>query len=194
MLAAHDVGGFEFAALDPLQHGLTGYAKGAHSLAHGQKAVIRLGDETRLEPVGQTNAPRSAGGVLLAGDDAVVEQPVKGRGGDAERDGGLPDGDDVAVGVRRLAEGRDIPVPAQVADAVAVEAKAIGGRAALTVENAGDYGVGIVQPPAGAGARPCPRWCGSLRAATGAGRDRYRSARRLSNAPSDGRKTLHARL
>ena len=138
------MGGFELSALDTLQHGLTGDAERAHGLAHGQEAVVRLGVEARLELVGQANAPGSAGGVLLAGDDAVVEQPVKGRGGDAERDGGLPDGHEIAVGVRRFAEGRDIPVPAQVADAVAVEAMAIGGRAALTVENAGDHGVGIV--------------------------------------------------
>ena len=41
-------------------------------------------------------------------------------------------------------EGRDIPLATQIADAVAIEAVAIGCRAALAVENAGDHGVGIM--------------------------------------------------
>ena len=56
-------------------------------------------DEARLELVGQTNAPGSAGGELLAGDDAIVEQSMNGRGSDAERDSGLPDGHEAAVRV-----------------------------------------------------------------------------------------------
>ena len=53
--------GFEFAALDTLQHGLTRDAERMHSFAHGQKAVACFAVETRLEVIGQANAPGRAG-------------------------------------------------------------------------------------------------------------------------------------
>ena len=71
--------GFEFAALDTLQHGLARDAERAHRLAHRQEACAGFAMKARLEFVGESDAPGCAGRVLLAGDDAVVEEPVDGR-------------------------------------------------------------------------------------------------------------------
>lgn len=59
---------------------------------------------------------------------------MDGRGSDTKRGGGL----------RFVLEARDLPVLAQITNAVAVEAMAVGGRAARPVEDAGDHGIGIM--------------------------------------------------
>ena len=48
LLAAHDMDGVEFAALDTLQHGLAGDAERAHRLAHRQEVLAGLTVEARL--------------------------------------------------------------------------------------------------------------------------------------------------
>ena len=145
MLPAYDVRGFEFAALDALQHGLTRDAERTHGLSHGQEAVACFAVETSPELIGQANAPGRAGRELLAGDDPIVEQTMDRRGGDAESGGRLFDGQEVAVGSRLFSTARDVPMPAQIADAGAIEAMTVCGAPTLFVENAGDHGVGIMR-------------------------------------------------
>jgi len=74
LLPAHNMHGFELAALDSLQHGLSRDPERTHSLAHRQKVVGRFAVEAGLEFIGQTNAPGSARRELLAGDYAVVSK------------------------------------------------------------------------------------------------------------------------
>src|SRR6516225_8689538 len=69
LFAAHDIDGGEFAALDTLQYSLARDAERAHCLAHRQEG--------------------------LAGNNAVIEQAMDGRWGDAKHDSsrcGLPKG------------------------------------------------------------------------------------------------------
>lgn len=110
MLPAHDVHGFEFAALDSLQDGLARHPERPDSLAHRQKVLGRFAVEARLEFIGQTNAPGRAWRELLAGDNAVIEQTMDRRGSDTERGGGLLDGQKIAGGLRFVLEARDLPV------------------------------------------------------------------------------------
>jgi hypothetical protein len=112
LFAAHHLDASSSPALDTLQHGLAGETEGPHGLAHRQRVVGRFAVEARLELIGQTNAPGSAGRELLAGDDAVVEQAMDRRGSDAERGGGLPNCHEVAVGLRFFLEAGDLPLSA----------------------------------------------------------------------------------
>src|SRR5436309_512027 len=61
LLAAHDVHGGEFAALDTLQHGLARHAERAYRLAHWKKVVAGLAGEAGPEIFGQSDPPRGAG-------------------------------------------------------------------------------------------------------------------------------------
>jgi len=90
-LAAHDMDGGEFAALDTLQHGLARDAERAHRLAHRQEVLTGVTVEAILEVLGEADAPRGARCQLLAGNNAVIEQAMDGRWCDAKHDGGLLD-------------------------------------------------------------------------------------------------------
>ena len=56
--AARDMDGFELAALDTLQHGLTRHPERADGLAHWQEAFGGLGVEARLQLVGEAESSR----------------------------------------------------------------------------------------------------------------------------------------
>src|SRR4051812_2756601 len=143
--ALADVDGVELAALDTLQHGLARDAEGAHGVDDRDVAGGRVVDEQGAQLVVDADAPGGAGGVVLAGDEAVVEPAVQGRGRDAERVGGLGDRKQFAVGWLGgwLVRG-DVAVAAQSADDDRGEALAGGAAAALAVEDAGDRGVVVV--------------------------------------------------
>ena len=178
--------GFELAAFYSLQHGLAGVPEGHHRVADGFKAVAGRGEEAGLEVRGQANAPGRAERDLFALDEAVIEVAVEGRGRHAERGGGLADVDEVAVGGRRFGlAGRDLPVLAEIADTIGVEAVAVGRAAALVVENAGDDGIGVMRVPAAAAAPACPRRCAPSPVASAARRRRDGSAHRPSSAARD---------
>src|SRR4051794_8838455 len=114
LLAAHDVYGGEFAALDTLQHGLAGHAEGAYRFAHRKKIVTGLAGEAGPEIFSQSDPPRGAGCQLLAGDDPIIKQTMNGRGSHAERGGGLPDRHELALGhIGGLLAARNTPVAAQ---------------------------------------------------------------------------------
>ena len=85
----HDMDGGEFAALDTLQHGLARDAERAHRLAHRQEVLTGVTVEAILEVLGEADTPRGAGCRLLAGNNAVIEQAMDGRWGDAKHDSGF---------------------------------------------------------------------------------------------------------
>src|SRR6188472_2286261 len=122
-----------------------GDAEGAHGVDDRDVAGGGLVDEQRAELVVDADAPGSAGGVLLAGDEAVVEPTVQGGGGDAEDIGGLGDREQFAVGwLGGRLVGGDATVAAQTADDDRREPLAGRGPASLAVEDPGDRGVGVV--------------------------------------------------
>ena len=79
-----DVDGVEVSALDTLQHGLARDAEGPHRVDDRDVAGGCVLDEQRAQLVVDADAPGRAEGVLLAGDEPVVEPAVQGRGRDAE--------------------------------------------------------------------------------------------------------------
>ena len=85
MPPTRDVDGLKLAALDTLQHGLTRDAKSADCLAHWQESFAGITVESRLEFVGEPDAPGGTGRDLLASDDAVIDETMNGRGCDAAR-------------------------------------------------------------------------------------------------------------
>ena len=74
MLATREMDGFEFAALDTLQHRLAGDAKRAHCFSHRQEVFTGVVVEEGLEVIGQANAPGGTGRKLLACDEAVLSR------------------------------------------------------------------------------------------------------------------------
>ena len=96
-----DVDGLQFAALDLVQHGLSGDAEGLGGLVEAEPALGYLGSDPITQGLVDADAPGCAGGDLFGGDEAVADPAVQGGPGDAEDlfGGGDGDHDDiVAVG------------------------------------------------------------------------------------------------
>jgi hypothetical protein len=91
--------GGELAALDLVQHGLAGHAECLGGLGERHEAVGDVGDEARADVVGDADAPRRAGGRLLAREQTFTQPAVDRCGRDAELIGGVLDGEGLAVGV-----------------------------------------------------------------------------------------------
>src|SRR5271165_277415 len=87
---------FDFAALYTLQHGLTGDAESAGGPLHGDEALTRRGGEACFQRVSHPDSPRRAGGDLLAGDQAVVQPTMQGRGRNVQDDRRRRDRHDVS--------------------------------------------------------------------------------------------------
>jgi hypothetical protein len=137
--------GAELAALDTLQHGLAGDAQGAGGVLHGDPAFGCVIDEHGAQFVGEADPPGRAGGELLAGDEAVVEPAQQGGGGDPELVGGGGHGEQLSV--LRLIAGLvagDLPVMPKRLHPTGGERQSPGGGPALSVEDPGDLGVGVV--------------------------------------------------
>jgi len=118
-----DVDGLKLAALDRLQHGLTRDAKSADCLAHWQESFAGITVESRLEVVGEPDAPGRTGRDLLASDDAVIDETMNGRGRDAERGRHTFDGQQFACGgICLWDEAWDLPVRPQAAHTIPLEA------------------------------------------------------------------------
>src|SRR5260370_8904559 len=108
--------GGEFAALDTLQYGLARDAERAHCLAHRQEVLAGITVEAILEGFGEADTPKGAGCRLLAGNNAVIEQAMDGRWGDAKHDSGLLDRHDFALRRSgRRPHASKTPVPAHAA-------------------------------------------------------------------------------
>src|SRR5215475_9902520 len=137
--------GFNVAALDALPYGLPRNAQLAHGLIHGEIPFGRLFCDARTQIISDANAPRSARGELFSSDDAVVEPAMNGRSSDSEYLRCLFDIKQLTFGWRgRRLVASDVPIATQAADNVGGEAMTVGRGALLTIENAGDDGVGIV--------------------------------------------------
>src|SRR6201982_4318839 len=110
--------GAQFAALDTLQYGLARDAERAHCLAHRQEVLAGITVEATPEVFSEADTPRGAGCQLLAGNNAVIEQAMDGRWGDAKHGSGLLDRQYFALQRtgRRLEAGKN-PVAATVAAA-----------------------------------------------------------------------------
>src|SRR6516164_6231721 len=145
LFAAHDMDGGEFAALDTLQYGLARDAERAHCLAHRQEVLAGITVEAILEVFGEADTPGGAGCRLLAGNNAVIEQAMDGRWGNAKHDSGLLDRQQFALGrTGRRLEAGNTPVAAQVADAAGGEAMTISRGPLLPIEDAGDHTIGVM--------------------------------------------------
>src|SRR5208283_4331080 len=76
--SAGDVDRVELAALDLVQHGLPGDAEDFGGLVQRQPAVGDVGSDLAAQGLGDADLPGSAGGELLAGEEAVPQPPVDG--------------------------------------------------------------------------------------------------------------------
>jgi hypothetical protein len=81
--SAVDGDGLQFAALDLVQHGLSGNAKCRGGLVETEPAVGYLGSDQITQGLVDADAPRCAGGDLLGGDESVADPAVQGGPGDA---------------------------------------------------------------------------------------------------------------
>src|SRR5712691_5276606 len=114
--------GFNLATLDSLPHGLPGNAQQAHGLIHGEITLGSCFSNACAQVVGETNAPRCAGGQLLARNDAIVEPTMNGRSRNSERIRCLLDRQQSTVRWRVWwLEPRNAPVTAKIADVVGGE-------------------------------------------------------------------------
>src|SRR3982075_2738441 len=145
LTSARDMDGLKLATLDTLQHRLTRHAESADRLTHRQESFASFTVEAGLELVGEPDAPGRTGRDLLASDDAVVDETMNGRRGDAEVGRRTFDGQQLACsGVSIRDEARNLPVRPQAANTIALEAMTARRPAALPIEDAGDHSVGVV--------------------------------------------------
>ena len=108
-----DMDSVDLTTLDTLQHRLSGNAQLAHRLEHGEIAIWSLFSNAGAQLVCETNAPWRAWRKLLAGDCAVIDPAMNGRGCDTELGRNLCDGQQFSVGRRSWAlETWDIPISA----------------------------------------------------------------------------------
>src|SRR3954470_23445184 len=117
--SAVDVDGLQLAALDLVQHGLSGQPKCRRGLVETEPALGHLGSDPISQGLVDADAPGCAGGDLLGGEESVADPAVQGGPGDAEDlfGGGDGDHDDIVavgsdIGYRRLVD-RDVVAGAQ---------------------------------------------------------------------------------
>src|ERR1039457_5642996 len=82
--SAVDVDGLQFAALDLVQHGLSGHAERCGGLVEAEPAVGYLGSDPITQGLVDADPPGCAGGDLFGGDESVADPAVQGGPGDAE--------------------------------------------------------------------------------------------------------------
>lgn len=135
----------ELTGLDTVQNGLACDAEAFGGLDHRNVAWNFRIDKFGFELVGHANTPGSARGDLLPWDETVGEPAMDGGGIDVQDFRGFVNGDDLSR--RRRGEGlgaRDFPMLTKAGDLDNREPFVMGGEAALTIEDAGDDGVGVV--------------------------------------------------
>src|SRR5215471_9938654 len=69
----------QLAALDTLQHRLTGYAQGLHRRPHREPAGWRLVSEECPQLVGEPDLPRRSRSELHASNEAILQPTVQRR-------------------------------------------------------------------------------------------------------------------
>src|SRR6478752_6589725 len=117
--SAVDVDCLQFAALDLVQHGLSGNAECYGGLVETEPALGYLGSDPISQGLVDADAPGRAGGDLFGGDESVPDPAVQGGPGEGENlfSGGDSDHHDIVAVVsdiryRRLID-RDVVVGAQ---------------------------------------------------------------------------------
>jgi reverse transcriptase-like protein len=145
LAADADMHGVQLAALYTLQDRLARDAQKVGGFEHGDVAFGDVRDEACAQFIIESDAPGSAGRDLFAGDEAMVEPAVQGRGRDAQRVRGALDGHRLGrVRLLRRLEARDVPVRTQTAYPIGSKRQSGGGLATLPVEDAGDDGIRVV--------------------------------------------------
>src|ERR1019366_7049686 len=71
-----DLDGFQFAALDLMQHGLASHAEGLGNVGQPQPALGNLGGQPVTHGLVDADPPRGSRGELLAGEEPVGQPPV----------------------------------------------------------------------------------------------------------------------
>src|SRR6478752_3190444 len=129
------VDSLQFAALDLVQHGLSGDAKCCGGLVEAEPALGYLGSDPIKQGLVDADAPGCTGGDLLGGDESVADPAVQSGPGDAEDlfGGGDGDHDDIVavgsdIGYRQLVDG-DVVAGAQDRHPRSGEGQAGGGAA-----------------------------------------------------------------
>ena len=107
--SAVDVDGLQLAALDLVQHGLSGDAEGFCGLVEAEPALGCLGLDSVAEGLVDADSPGCAGCDLFGGDKAVADPSVEGfladgedllGFGDGDHDGIIVAGSDIGLGGR----------------------------------------------------------------------------------------------
>ena len=142
---APNMNGFEFAALYTLQHRLAREAKFHRGFQHRQIPRRCLLNETSTQLIGQADAPGRARSNLFSGNESIVDPSMKCRGGETQALGCIFKRHEISRGrFRRRLVVRNIAITAQAADLIRREALAGCRSASLTIENAGDDVVGVM--------------------------------------------------
>ena len=110
--ASVDVHGLQLAALDLVQHGLSGHAEGFGGIVETKPAVGCLGLDFVAESSVDTDAPRRCGSDLFGGDKAITDPPVEGGLADSEEPLGFGDGDHDGI----IVVGSDIGLGGRLVD------------------------------------------------------------------------------
>jgi hypothetical protein len=140
-----DVDRAQLAALDTLQHGLSGNAQRLHRTPHGQPAWWRLLGEACAEFLGQADLPGRAWSDLLATQEAGLQPAMEGGWGDAQPTRRFSHGHQVAVWrFCRWLMPRDVPRGAHARDDGGRESLSPSTAPPLAVENTGDHCVGVM--------------------------------------------------
>ena len=100
--SAVDVDGLQLAALDLVQHGLSGDAEGFGGLVEGEPALGCLGLDAVAQGLVDAEAPGCAWGDLFCGDEAVADPSVEGF---------LADGEDFSASVMVTTTASSSPGP-----------------------------------------------------------------------------------
>src|SRR6478672_3409331 len=145
-----DMNGLQFAALDLVQHGLSGESECCCGLIEAEPAVGNLGSDPISQGWVDTDAPGCAGGDLFGGEESVADPAVQGGPRDAEDlfGGGDGDHDDIVaagsdIGYRWLVDG-NVVAGAQDRHPRSGEGQAGGGAALLFGQDRRDGAVVVV--------------------------------------------------
>ena len=103
-MSAVDVDGWQFAALDLVQHGLSGDPEGFGRFVEAEPALGRLGLDPVAESLVDAETPRRARCDLFGGDKAVTDPPVERDPAEPEEPFGFGHGDHDGI----VVEGSDI--------------------------------------------------------------------------------------
>jgi hypothetical protein len=101
------VDGFEFAALDLMQHGLAGHPEGGGGLVEPDPSFGDGGDNVVADGLVDPDSPRGTRGELFTGDEPIAEPSIDGDLADAEEAFSFCNGDHDSIITVIIAVGGD---------------------------------------------------------------------------------------